>query len=51
MATLRHGPRTASPLLDPLWAALLGLVAGVAIGGQWFPYLHALQALLGSALP
>ena len=32
-------------MLDPLWAALLGLVAGVSMGGHWRP-LYALLALV-----
>ena len=45
VATLRHCCRPASPLLEPLWAALLGLVAGLAFGGHLNP-LYALLAMV-----
>ena len=45
VATLRHGRRPASPMLDPLWAALLGLVAGLSMGEQ-LQSVYALLALL-----
>jgi hypothetical protein len=32
-------------MLDPLLAALLGLVAGLSLGGEWQP-LYALLALV-----
>ena len=32
-------------MLDPLWAALLGLVAGLSMGGDWQP-LYALLVLV-----
>ena len=45
MATLRHGRHPASLELDPLWAALLGLAAGVSVGTH-LTSLHWLLALL-----
>jgi hypothetical protein len=45
VTTLRHGRRPASLTLDPLWAALLGLVAGLSLGSHLQP-LYTLLALV-----
>jgi hypothetical protein len=45
VATLRQHLRLASPLPEPLWAALLGFVAGLSMGDPWRP-LYALLALV-----
>jgi hypothetical protein len=45
VATLRPDRRPASPALEPLCAALLGLAAGLSIGAHLQP-LYALLALL-----
>jgi len=45
VTTLRHGRPPASLTLDPLWAALLGFVAGASLGGYLRP-LYALLALV-----
>jgi hypothetical protein len=47
VATLRHDRRTASPALDPLCAALLGLAAGLSIGVHLNPLYALLVRLAG----
>jgi hypothetical protein len=49
VTTLRHGRKAASPTLDPLWAALLGLAAGVSLGGHLKPLCTLLAILAGGA--
>jgi hypothetical protein len=45
VATLRQSRRPANPALDTLCAALVGLLAGLALGGEWRT-LYALLALV-----
>jgi hypothetical protein len=45
VTTLRYRRQPASPTLDPLWAALFGLVAGLSLGAHLQP-LYTLLALV-----
>jgi hypothetical protein len=47
VTTLRHGRPAASLTLDPLWAALLGLVAGLSLGSHVGPFFALLALLAG----
>jgi hypothetical protein len=47
VVTLRHGRRAASLTLDPLWAALLGLVVGLSLGSHLGSHLSLLALFAG----
>jgi hypothetical protein len=46
--TLRHCRTAASLTLDPLWAALIGLVVGLSLGGHLASVPSLLALIAGS---